>query len=277
MEAQMKSRKTTVLESIQENLTVSVIIFLCAVIGVLDFFGLLDGLPVISQRIPSVTVLLLSTLAIYVVFIQPRKLEEAQTTQIKDTVYRIDSLQETRVRFFDDSTSCIDYAHRCVEAAIVKVYCMFWDVDMNFDQSATKDILHKEILLIDEKNKRQYQAKLKGRFKKSRPSHSFAYFRADREAVLQFMIIDSAEVIFLSNLSPYNMAIRHPKIASVFEHHYEDIWQKATKLKQYDRIFSDRIDMALAEQLNVFQEDLEKCVRECLKAQEQRRQMQRLS
>jgi hypothetical protein len=267
----MQKRKRSSLEAIQENLTLFLIVLLCIAISVLDFFGLLDGIPVISQRIPAIIVLLLAALTAYIVFSQPHKMKEVQAQKMVDTVARIDSLQETRVRLFADTVSCIDYASQCVAEAKSRVWGMFWDVDLNFDQLLTNDLLYRQILLIDDKNRKQHQSKVRTRLRKSGVSQSFAYFSAERDATLQFMLIDSSEVIFLSNVSSYNIAIRHSGIARVFEHHYDEIWQKAIKLKQNDRINTDRVDIVLNDRLNIIPADLEECVRECLKAQEQRR------
>jgi hypothetical protein len=147
----MQKRKRSSLEAIQENSTLFLIVLLCIAISVLDFFGLLDGIPVISQRIPAIIVLLLAILTAHIVFSQPHRMEEMQAKQIMDTVARIDSLQETRVRFFEDTASCLAYASECVAKARSRVWGMFWDVDLNFDQLPTKDILFRQILLIDDK------------------------------------------------------------------------------------------------------------------------------
>jgi hypothetical protein len=74
----------------------------------------------------------------------------------------------------------------------------------------------------------------------------YEYTQEDLPPRLQFMVIDSEEVIFAYYRAPYlpidgeiRLAVRHPRIVALFKDYYEAIWQGAKVLKEGDRVEVD--------------------------------------
>lgn len=266
----MQGKRKLSLSAIQENWIVALLIAFGVGVTVLDFSGLLDGLPLIRDRVPIITLLLLTILTGYVAVTKPGTQESMyakllkRTAQINEKIETIDSLKEIRVRPFNDFTEALAYTNRKIKHAKFKVNSVYWDAELNFDQVLAKSINHRELFIIDETNRQHYTQNLPSRITKGGRNYSCAYFRTTKDTALQFVIIDAKEVIFLSNFPTHNVSIRHPNIVGLFVHHYDEMWQKAIKLKQYDRLHKDRLGIALARPVEPIPADLEKCVQRCL-------------
>ncbi len=194
---------------------------------------------------------------------------QKQTARIEGKIEMVDSLKEIRVRPFKDFATCLQYANDKIRKAKLNVFSVYWDADLNFEQIIGKNVIHREILLIDESNQPQYQAHLHNRLHQNRESgYSCAYVKTVKEMTSQFIIVDANELIFLSRLTSHNLSVRHPLIIQMFQQQYDNMWQKATRLKLNEKIYIDKLSEALAKPLEVSPADLEKCVRNCLQQQE---------
>lgn len=275
----MGNKKRLSLSEIQEHWIASLMIFLSVSVAILDFLGFLDSVPVIANRVPVLILLLLSTLTGYVAFVRTdadTKMHHdllKRTAQINETIETIDSLKEIRVRSFKNFDECLNYANRQISQAKLRVYSVYWDAELNFGQQLTNGIQHREIFIIDDTNRDYYFRHLRARLNGSTRTYSSAYFRTSTDTTLQFLIIDTQEIIFLSNLSSHNIAVRHPVIVQLFEHSYNEMWSKAIKLKQFDRVYADRIDVALAIPSQPIPADLEKCIQSCLEKHRELKQV----
>ncbi len=266
----MQGKRKISLSTIRDNWFVGIIIAFCAVVGLLDFAGFLDGIPLVRDRVPIFILLLLVTLTSYVVFTKPEKQESMymellkRTARTNEKIETIDSLKEIRVRPFKDFNKALIYTNRRIRQAKSKVSSIYWDAEFNFDQVLAKSVNHQELFIIDEVNRQYYTQYLSSRLIDSDRNYSCAYFRTTKNTALQFIIIDSQEIIFLSNFPTHNVSIRHPNIVGLFAHHYEEMWQKAIKLKRYDKIYQNRLEIALTKPVKPVPANLEKCVQRCL-------------
>lgn len=266
----MQGKRRLSFSAIQENWLVGLIIIFCVLVAFLDFSGFLDGIPLIRDRVPIFTLLLLATLTGYVTFTQSEEQESTyaellrRTAQVHEKIETIDSLKEIRVRPFKGFDEALSYTNRRINQAKTRINSIYWDAELNFSQEIAKSVNHRELFIIDETNRAHYNVNLASRITRSRRNYSCAYFRTTKDTALQYVIIDSNEIIFLSNFPTHNVSIRHPNIVGLFVHHYDEMWQKAIKLKQYDRIHQDRIGIALAKPKEPIPADLEKCVQRCL-------------
>lgn len=264
------------LQNFVEKIVAGLSVLFCVGIAILDFGGLLDGIPIIAGRVPIISLLLLSGITSYFIFIAPEK-DNSRHTDLLNQISQIDNVFRqtllTRVQVFKDFDSCLTYTNNRIKRARTNVSSVYWDASLNFSQVIAKNVLHREIFIIDESNRQQYQDELENRVKTSGRNHSCAYYRVAKDVSMQFVVIDATEVIFLSNLPANNIAIQHPQIINLLQNHYEEMWNKATKIKMHERINYEKVNMATMKSITrpisiPYSEDLEKCIKKCLEAHE---------
>jgi len=263
----MRYSKKVTWADFQENAVLFLTLILSVSVALLDFLGVLDTFPLISNRIPAFILITLATLTTYVAFIHPKK-QDLRHNFLVDKVESFEASKEFRVHHFKDFNTCLNYVNRKIKQSKNKVYSIYWDAELSLKQDIGSEILHREIILIDETNRFKFKSLLKKRLSIKEKSYSCAFHRVAKDIALQFIIIDSKEIIFISNLSSHNMVFQNPDIVKLFEHHYDEMWQKASKLKWHDRIYEENIEKALAEPIEAIPANLEKCVRDCLKMHE---------
>src|SRR5687767_13854774 len=156
------------LQNLLEKFIAAFSILFCVGIAVLDFAGLLDGIPIIAGRVPIISLILLSGITSYLVFVAPEK-NYSLHANLVNQISEIDNIFRqtiyTRVQVFKDFNSCLTYTNNRIKRAKTSVSSVYWDASLNFNQIIAQNVLHREIFIIDESNRQQYQGHLEYRVK----------------------------------------------------------------------------------------------------------------
>ena len=225
-------------------------------VSLLDFLGVLDELPWLADRVPTLTLLATGLVAGYLVLERRNQLEKMENktaqrlTQLESAISEatttvIDSLNGLELRKFDTNADAVNYVNKRLLQARHQIDDLSWSPALNFghqlDQIVALDntyaervkniatkIPYREIFIFNRPGRAE---KLKRRVEENAPGYSCAYYSETQIPPLQFMVIDKEEVIILSDQFPTRLAIRHPYLVKLFEEYYEEIWKCAVPIK----------------------------------------------
>lgn len=173
------------------------------------------------------------------------------------TNHLIDSINGTQVLTFADEMACVEYATKRILEAEKEIDDTSWAPKLGFTAGRDKDLRvgneHWDAVVksLDEKKKLVYREilvfndisrleKLIVRFNQNRPGYYCVYYDKPSTPLIQFMIIDDIEVIFMTDQYPTYLAVRNKAIAALFKEYYDDLWKRARPIK-LERNFSAEI------------------------------------
>jgi len=270
----MENRKKRVtFATIRDRWIEGLIIFACILIPVLDFFGILDGIPLLNGKIANFTLFLLAMLTGYVAFTQPEK-QETFHERMADGINKIfDSVSNSssvvlKAHPFTNITASMEYAKKQISQAKQQIVVIYPDLRSDFHQAVPKGIFYKQIFIVEPEKLASYQRVLPTSLYRMPINYSYSGLRQPKELLQSFVIVDDKELIILSNTMP--LSTRSPQFIKVYRESFNEIWDKAIKLKINDIIHSDRIEFILTPPYTIpeIPADLEECVKNCLKAHE---------
>lgn len=232
-------------------------------IAALDFLGAIEGFPWISERIPTLILLVVGLLASYIALERRGKLHELSEAinklalgQEKSALSIMDSLQGVQVRKFETGYELLSYLNDTIANAKVQIDDISWRSTLrtqNYGSSAqspnkqfpvvmreaVQRVPYREIMIFNKPGRKE---KLQNLIVENMAGYSCVYFPEDTEIpLLQFVVIDHNEVIVLGDIVSSSISIRHPSVVKVFENYYEEAWHKAQKLKIGKTIYWDAI------------------------------------
>lgn len=248
-----------------------ILIFITAgvsiIIAVLDLAGLLDTIPWITQRIPTITLLGIGFVASYLILERRGKIDEIanslkqQESNIADLVstsFRdtIRALEGVEVRTFDNGADFIsDFLERARTAKRIddvtwgeevpptsgqelEVYEPYYDA---MSEVASKpDVVWREVIMFVQRSRFE---KIKQFLKADLLGYSVKFYHSistEMPPRMTFGIVDGEEVFLASqNL---RLAIRHREIVQYFAQHYENLWQKSKSLKIGNKVNQEEIN-----------------------------------
>jgi hypothetical protein len=240
-------------------------------VSLLDFLGLLDALPWLTNRIPTLTLLATGLVAGYLVLERRNFLEETQNenivriTQLEAAISAststvINSLNGLELRSFRTNRDAINYVNGRLPQAKCQVDDLSWSPAFGFDdqledtvalmneyaekiKNAATKIPYREVFVF---NKPSRVEKLRRRIEENSPGYSCAYYSDKQVPTLQFMIIDDEEVVILSDQYKSKLAIKHPDLVKLFKEYYDEVWKNATPIKIGNKINKKALKSILA-------------------------------
>ncbi|MCP4368052.1 MAG: hypothetical protein GY797_08100 [Deltaproteobacteria bacterium] len=225
-------------------------------VALLDFLGLLDNIPWLQEKVPTLTLLVGGLIAGYLAIERRQQLEpmqeefrtgisELKRTNSETASLIIDSLKGVELRSYEDGHDLINYINERLSQASVQVDDLTWspagrrlDIGLDKAQKPAKEhfqrivnvaqkISYREVFVFNTPTK---ISKLQKLLTENVPGYSCAYYENEANVpVLTFVIIDKEEVFLFSANS--NFAIKHPEIVQLFMEYYEKIWDKAIPIK----------------------------------------------
>lgn len=173
----------------------------------------------------------------------------------------IEAMKKIDIVFLEDEIQMTKYLTRQLKKCKRQVLDLTWSHKESLRHSLPQ---HRQAdneyeRCIDEiSNKIQYREififnvssrlkKLKKRLQENAKGYSCAYFEPVNIPLLQFIILDEEEVIFVSSVYPIKCAIKSKEVASVFTAYYTEVWEKATKIKEGEYIHESVAKKLLSE------------------------------
>lgn len=230
-------------------------------ISMLDFFGIMERSPLLSGRIPSMSLLVIGVIAVYLAFERRAKLDRLEEIIMGGFETTILSLDGGPIRVFKDSEALYDYLAKRISEAQSSVDDLTWGEisstvktkkqDIAFDQylSAIRTTLirgairYREVMTFPSdgilREQRLYRAKtmMEGGFF----NYELGYYRLNHEnapPLVQFFVIDAKEAIVafyrgkdLPVEGTVHFSTLNPQIVKFFQDYYNAIWGGAIKLK----------------------------------------------
>lgn len=260
-----------------EVLLLGAVAIISAIVALLDFLGVLGEVAWLSDRVPTLTLLALGMVAAYLVIERRNYLENIQQESnvridrleqglVDSTRTIINSLDGVELKKFDSGSDVIAYVTKRMSQAKSRIDDLSWSPSISLrneldatrkvnekysDQVAriSRKILYREIFMFNRPGRVE---KLKQRLEENTEGYSCAYYKSSYIPVLQFMIIDDEEVIFLSDQFRDNFTVRHPEVVTLFSKHYERIWKNAIPLKLGRLILQDEVQKALSDEQQIY-------------------------
>ncbi|MCB9420133.1 MAG: hypothetical protein H6667_10025 [Ardenticatenaceae bacterium] len=240
-------------------------------VALLDFLGALDGIPWLSDRIPTLTLLAMGMVAAYLVVerrnyldamqdnsdIRINELEQAIESSTKTIVQSLDGVEFRR---FESGDDLLKYVIKRMSQARKTIDDLSWSPAVSLRQEleitqqlnqqyteqvfkASKKLQYREVFIFSRPGRIE---KLQRRLEENFPGYSCAYYPLTDIPLLQFMIIDNEEIFILSDQFLYYYTIKHPDLLKLFSRYYEDVWKKATPLKLNKNIIHEEVEKVLA-------------------------------
>ncbi|MCB0010240.1 MAG: hypothetical protein KDE34_00015 [Anaerolineales bacterium] len=246
-----------------EVIVLSGIITISLVVTLLDFLGVLDQIQWLKDRVPILILLATVGIAGYLLLERRNQLESNEVTQQMlvqlgvtaetATSTIIKSLGGVEIRHFEMGSDLLKYVNQRLRHVRRQVDDLSWSAEVglgvaiertrqanteyvNHVKTVSQNCLYRDVFIF---NMPRRVEKLRQILAESPPGYSCAYYAPTDIPLLQFMVIDQEEVILLSDEYPQKLVIRHKGLARLFSEYYEQIWAKATKIKEGDVIHQD--------------------------------------
>ena len=234
-------------------------------VSFLDFLGLLDR--GFSNRIPTMTLLLLGGTAMYLVIERKSKIDHLESLVIEGFERTITSLDGVEVKIFDTPAELYEYMSRRVMEAKSQICDTTWgpatpeaivkartENDRRaFDRylrsiakvSERRGIQYKEIMVFPNLSRLD---RVKSLIEKNPYGYNLRYYDVSNHTPprLGFMVIDSEEVILVSYRyfntdEEYYIAVKHPRVVRLFKDYFEIIWHEAQVIKEGNNVNTNAI------------------------------------
>ena len=249
--------------NVLESFSLGAIAIIGLLLSVFDLFGwsLVD-----DERLPIITLFVLSAIGLYLILERRNSLGELQKDidflkEKPDEI--IDALDGVKVIKFKDAFELLEHATMRVQELVASkdphwIDDTSWGFELGHDaqlpqnkkissshreqmQLFAEENTHREIFIF---NRPHQRVTLKRRLEnENMGGYSCAYYQNNPDlTLLKFMIIDEEEVILLADTFDGNMSITHPKIAKMFKIYYQNLWNNAEVIKDATGPRSNVID-----------------------------------
>lgn len=255
-----------------EIILLAITALVSGLVSLLDMFGLLDSVNWLSGRIPSLTLLMSGIIATYLILERKNHLNESQREnrvgfqnleslieQSRKSV--IDSIKGVDIQYFGSGNELLQYVNKRLGQAKHQIDDLSWSSaislsgGLNTTQELNREfaektsniaqkITYREVFVFNRPGRTE---KLKRRLDENRAGYSCGYYESLEVPVLQFMIIDKDEVIFLSDEFETKFAVRQPQVVKLFIEYYESIWKKAIPIKTGTIVHQETVGKILGE------------------------------
>ena len=260
-----------------DQIAIKLTAYLSILISILDWSGLLENVRFLSNKIPTMTLLVLGLTTI-VLIKRETKLDKIEKIVEFSMTKVINSLNGVQVKTFADSTEFLDYVTNRINETDKTIDDVSWGSGMpKLTSSEEKSFVRytQAISNICRKGKRYREVmsfnshthivRAEELFAKNLPCYNLKYYSFDRSTtppLIQFLVIDSEEVIFafyrwpiLDAENEVRLSIKHPDIVRLFQDYFETIWQGAKPLKLGGDV-QVNILKELKEKINKYNQDI---------------------
>ena len=242
-----------------ERVVFSITAVLSILISIADWLGLLDNVPFLAGRIPTLTLLVLGLIAGYLVLERRNKLDHIEKLSVTGVERIIHSLGGVDVRHFESTQELYEYVVKRMHEAKSTIDDTTWGsaertktpaarkahekyVEAVSAVCSKKSIVYREVMSLPpiEHLDRAESVLAKNLF-----GYHLGYYIYAQETLppqFSFMIVDSEEVIIGFYRAPYlpserelRLAIKHPQIVALFQDYFDTIWHGAKKLKEGEK------------------------------------------
>jgi hypothetical protein len=251
-------------------------------IAVADFLGVL-GTGTIFGRIPTLTLLITGTTAVYLVMerrLHIAGIEKGLSTKADNILAQgegmldgmrkldadlslatqkvISSLHGIEYHPFATNVELIKHLVRRLDSATKSVDDLTWSHRLSLEQhlptqKQAEDDYQQAIARAA--RRLAYRElfifsvegrieKLKRRLEENIDGYSCAFYRRSEIPPFQYMIIDGVEIAFTSSVFPTPCTLRHPELAKVFTAYFDEAWKSAVPLKYGPKIFDGNVQAA---------------------------------
>jgi len=238
---------------------------LSIIISVLHFLGALEN-TWLADRIPALTLLVIGSLAGYLILERRNKLDKIERDILEGVSRTITSLDGVEIKTFDDREKVYEYVVKRMGEAQRSIDDLTFgfetphktpDHELAYNKyleiipkiCAKNNISYREVMTFPTIEQLE-RAEAKISRTKNQGYHLAYYdaFHQDMIPTLNFMVIDSVEVILGFYRHPYlpiedefHLAIRHPEVVRLFCDYYNTIWQGAKIIKDKDYIEKEEL------------------------------------
>lgn len=224
---------------------------------VLDYFDILNKIEFFKNLDYSIlAVLILSTIGLHLglSFIT---FQESENNKSKLLESLINDSNNIKVQLFENSFDLETYLAKRVYEAKSEVCDLSWKNTISpaygigkrktshqiFEKALadhSKSLVYKEIWMFNDERRVD---KLNKRLRENKEGYSCRYFKEDSNIPrLQFVIIDNEEVLFFAtNSNSLQCAIKGDNISKVFKPYFDEIWNKATPIKDGNKKYANEI------------------------------------
>jgi hypothetical protein len=253
----------------QEKIEHSIVVFLVILnfaVSALDILGLLDSIPWLAARVPTITLLTVGSIAGHLLLEKIRS-KEAERRFIKEIGTAIMSVHGVEVRVFTTEELYKYVRQRILDASTLTVYDLSWGIETREykpSEQQTIDEYMKAVIQKCNKDRRfsyhevmtfpSYRRYERAKFmidQKLSTYHLryYDYQHPNSPPLLQFVVINSDEVIFGPHKTPYlpsigetYLAVKQPDIVRLFREYYESIWQGAKVIQELRTVNYDVLE-----------------------------------
>jgi hypothetical protein len=222
-----RRRKRIRFTDLRDRWIVSLIIFTCILIAILDFLGIFDNVPLFSGKISNFTLFLLAILTGYVAFTQPEK-QETFFEYLSDGLNRIadnlinSSTVTLKSRPLGNIAAALDYAKKQISQAKQRIIVVYPELSPNFYQAVPAAVFYKQIFVVEPENLPKYQNVLLASLLNMPINYSYAGIRCPKEWLQSFVIVDDKELIILSDFLP--LTTRNDQFIKVYRESFSAMW-----------------------------------------------------
>lgn len=248
-----------------EKFIMASIATLSIIISVLHFLGALEN-TWLADRIPALTLLVIGSVAGYLILERRNKLDKIERDILEGVNRTITSLDGVEIKAFDDRQEFYEYIVKRMGEARKSIDDLTFGFETPHKTPAQELVYNKYLETIPKicsKSNFSYREvmtfpmieQLERAEDKISQTKNLGYHlgyydtvHQDMIPILNFMVIDSVEVILASYRYPYlpiedefHLAIRHPEIVRLFWDYYNVIWQGAKIIKDKNYIKKEEL------------------------------------
>ena len=168
----------------------------------------------------------------------------------------VDNIEKVRLTLFQDDLEMKKYLIRLLKKCKFNVMDLTWahqvgtiqqlpqyqEAEEEYEkciQEIARDKEYKEIFIFNYSDRYE---KLKRRLSEKSLGYSCAYYLPTHIPLLQFVIMDEEEVLFISNIYPVKCAVRSKEIAAIFVTYYKEVWNRAIKIKEGKDVYQEVVE-----------------------------------
>ena len=250
-------------EGLVEELAFYAAVLSAIAISIADMAGALDGFPWLSNRIPQITLILVSLFILYSARrpLDPRHLSEGIMRELLDELPdELRSLQGTSMLTFEKPEDLYRYVAMKVRDADYTVDDITWgsrsayrsEAEMqayNTYLAAMKQACQKPTVIYREVSSLSdlhYYQRAKDLIDLGTLSYSLGYYDIANIGIplVSYIIVDGREVNGWFYRDPGGHAqarevyvrISHPVLVRLFQDYFQTLWEESTKIKEYDKV-----------------------------------------
>lgn len=251
-----------------ENIALLATVVASVLVALLDLFGLVESIPWLTNRIPTITLLILAILASYLISERSGEREELKglktliSENTKVTIASLSGVEASTKLSAEEGYEYIakiyETAQRSIDAAILAPVLSRGLPRKVIDEAFTK------MLKANKVNCRYITYLDNAQWERMRPYITdsanqklyFRYFEPIRKPpLMSFLIIDNQEVYMRYPHEPGEpeiyLSVKHPEVVQLFAAYFTSMWREATfvsgdnrrKLEEIERRFSSSSEL----------------------------------